>query len=99
MFAKGEIGDNGIYNQDLSDKALLLEFGGVDNNMEELKNASNAAADVFSEIFWDAEKVDGKAKDEKNGLKVVEDMGSFIGKPLFYRSYCYSVSFRNAASQ
>lgn len=43
MFAKGEIGDNGIYNQDLSDKALLLEFGGVDNNMEELKNASNAA--------------------------------------------------------
>lgn len=65
MFAKGEIGDNGIYNQDLSDKALLLEFGGVDNNMEELRNASNAAADVFSDIFWDAEKVDGKVKDEK----------------------------------
>lgn len=65
VFAKGEIGDNGIYNQDLSDKALLLEFGGVDNNMEELKNASNAAADVFSDIFWDAEKVNSKAKDEK----------------------------------
>ncbi|MGE6629240.1 stage II sporulation protein P [Bacillus sp. NPDC077027] len=65
VFAKGEIGDNGVYNQDLSDKALLLEFGGVDNNMNELKNAANAAADVFSEIFWDAEKVNGGSSSKK----------------------------------
>lgn len=35
VFSKGSPGDNGVYNQDLNDRALLLEFGGVDNNLEE----------------------------------------------------------------
>ncbi|MGG1573491.1 stage II sporulation protein P [Fictibacillus sp. NRS-1165] len=48
---------NGIYNQDLSQNALLIEMGGIDNNLEELYRTSDAFADVFSEFYWQAEKV------------------------------------------
>ncbi|OLS41629.1 stage II sporulation protein P [Bacillus sp. MRMR6] len=50
-------GQNGVYNQNLSENALLIEFGGVDNNFEELNRSAEALADVFSEYFWQAEKV------------------------------------------
>ncbi|WP_110112076.1 stage II sporulation protein P [Bacillus sp. CGMCC 1.16541] len=50
-------GRNGVYNQDLSPNAILVEMGGVDNNMEELTNSAKALADVFSEMYWEAEKV------------------------------------------
>ena len=50
-------GFNGVYNQNLSDKAILIEFGGVDNTFEELNNSADALADVFSEYYWQAEKV------------------------------------------
>jgi stage II sporulation protein P len=50
-------GTNGKFNQDLSEKALLIEFGGVDNTFEELFRSSDALADVFSEYYWQAEKV------------------------------------------
>lgn len=53
---KGE-GVNGVYNQDLSENAMLIEFGGVDNNMEELSRTAEAVAEVFSEYYWQAEKV------------------------------------------
>lgn len=64
-FPKAHAGDNGVYNQDLTDRALLLEFGGVDNNLEELQRAANAAADVFSEMYWDAEKVNAASGETK----------------------------------
>ncbi|MDZ5470924.1 stage II sporulation protein P (plasmid) [Bacillus sp. 31A1R] len=48
---------NGKFNQDLSEKAMLVEFGGVDNTFEELNRSADAFADVLSEIFWDAEEV------------------------------------------
>lgn len=48
---------NGKFNQDLSGKAMLVEFGGVDNTFEELNHSAEAFADVFSEIYWEAEKV------------------------------------------
>lgn len=48
---------NGVYNQDLSQNSLVIEFGGVDNNLEELYRTADAVADVFSELYWDAEKV------------------------------------------
>jgi len=48
---------NGKYNQDLSSNAILIEFGGVDNTFEELYRSSDALADVFSEHYWQAEKV------------------------------------------
>ncbi|MEH7245544.1 stage II sporulation protein P [Neobacillus niacini] len=50
-------GQNGVYNQNLSENALLIEFGGVDNTLEELNRSAEALADVFSEYFWQAEKV------------------------------------------
>lgn len=50
---------NGKFNQDLSGNALLIEFGGVDNTFEELYRSAEALADVFSEYYWQAEKVDG----------------------------------------
>ncbi|WP_338750236.1 stage II sporulation protein P [Bacillus sp. FJAT-52991] len=52
---------NGKYNQDLSENALLLEFGGVDNTYEELNRTANAFADVFAEYYWEAEAVQGPA--------------------------------------
>jgi len=44
---------NGVYNQNFSDKAILLEVGGVDNNQAELKRTMEAFADVFSEVYWE----------------------------------------------
>lgn len=53
-------GFNGVYNQDLSENALLVEFGGVDNTFEELYRSADALADVFSEVYWQAEEVNGQ---------------------------------------
>lgn len=53
VFSKSKAEGNGIYNQDLSKRALLIEFGGVDNNKEELNNAVDAFADIFGTYYWD----------------------------------------------
>jgi stage II sporulation protein P len=53
---------NGKFNQDLSGNALLIEFGGVDNTFEELNRSADALADVFSEFYWQAEKVGAPAQ-------------------------------------
>ncbi|WP_456278224.1 stage II sporulation protein P [Bacillus sp. AK128] len=55
-------GTNGKFNQDLSENALIIEFGGVDNTMEELNRSAEAIADVFSEYYWQAEKVNGESE-------------------------------------
>ncbi|WP_370221547.1 stage II sporulation protein P [Cytobacillus sp.] len=60
VFVKGKSEGNGIYNQDLSERALLLEFGGVENNLDELNNSIKAFADVFSEYYWKAEPVNAE---------------------------------------
>ncbi|CQR46902.1 Stage II sporulation protein P (SpoIIP) [Paraliobacillus sp. PM-2] len=54
---QGGAGKNGVYNQDLSDNAILIEFGGVDNTMTELYRSADALAEVFSDYYWDAEAV------------------------------------------
>lgn len=59
VFAKPKSAGNGIYNQDLSQQAMLIEFGGVDNNMEELQNTVEAFAEIFSEFYFEAEMVNG----------------------------------------
>ncbi|MCQ6274546.1 stage II sporulation protein P [Bacillus sp. V3B] len=59
VFIKGKDEGNGVYNQDLTDKSMLLEFGGVENNMEELNHSIEAFAEVFSEYYWNAEEVSG----------------------------------------
>ncbi|WP_102274504.1 stage II sporulation protein P [Cytobacillus massiliigabonensis] len=55
-------GGNAVYNQDLSENAMLIEFGGVDNTFEELYLSAGALADVFSEFYWQAEKVNQQAE-------------------------------------
>ncbi len=56
---------NGKFNQDLSENAILIEFGGVDNTFEELFRSVSAVADVFSEYYWQAQKVQAPAPAEK----------------------------------
>ncbi|MBB6445966.1 stage II sporulation protein P [Bacillus benzoevorans] len=56
-FTKAGAGTNGKFNQDLSEHAILVEFGGVDNTFEELNRSAEALADVVSEYYWQAEKV------------------------------------------
>jgi len=51
---------NGIFNQDLNENALLFEFGGVENSLEELYRSAEVLAEVFSEYYFDAEAVDGE---------------------------------------
>ncbi|MEH7745949.1 stage II sporulation protein P [Neobacillus drentensis] len=53
---------NAVYNQNLSKNAILIEFGGVDNTFEELNRSADALADVFSDFYWDAEKVNKDAE-------------------------------------
>ncbi len=62
---QGGKGNNGVYNQDKSENAMLIEFGGVDNNFEELRRTAAAIADVIAEYYWQAEKVnaDGSNKE------------------------------------
>lgn len=57
---KGE-GVNGVYNQDLSPRALLIEIGGVENTFEQLNRTARALAKAFAEIYWEAEPVDASA--------------------------------------
>ena len=39
---------NGIYNQDISTKSILIELGGIDNNIDEVLNTITAIADILS---------------------------------------------------
>ncbi|MCA1062613.1 stage II sporulation protein P [Rossellomorea sp. AcN35-11] len=51
VFVKTRTEGNGIYNQDLTERAMLLEFGGVENNLVELYNSTEAFAEVFAEYY------------------------------------------------
>lgn len=57
VLLKSKSDGNGVYNQDLSDRAALLEVGGVDNNLEEIHRSLEAFAEVFAEYYWADEKV------------------------------------------
>lgn len=48
IFEKSTSEGNGVYNQDLSKKAILLEIGGVDNNETQLKNTCQALAKLIN---------------------------------------------------
>ena len=47
---------NGIYNQDISGNVMLIELGGVDNNIEEVLNTINAISDILSMYIDSYEK-------------------------------------------
>lgn len=56
-------GNNGIYNQDLLENAVLIEFGGHENTLDELYRTADIVAEVFSDYYWDAEKVDAPTEE------------------------------------
>ena len=39
---------NGIYNQDISSNVMLIELGGIDNNIEEVMNTINAISEIIT---------------------------------------------------
>ena len=61
---QGGSGRNGVYNQNLADNAILIEFGGVDNKMDELYRSADVFAEVFSSYYWDAQAVHGSEDSE-----------------------------------
>jgi stage II sporulation protein P len=65
-FTKEGAGTDGKFNQDLSERAILVEFGGVDNTFEELYNSAEILAEILSEYYWQAEKVNQPASDPPN---------------------------------
>jgi stage II sporulation protein P len=60
IFVKTKDSGNGVYNQDLSESAILIEVGGVDNTLEELFRTVEAFSEVFSKYYWEEGKVDSK---------------------------------------
>lgn len=52
VFGKTKADGDGVYNQDLTENALLIEIGGVDNTLEELYRTVDVLAEVFSEYYW-----------------------------------------------
>lgn len=48
---------NGVYNQDLNDNTLLMEIGGYENTLEEMYLTADVIAEIFSGLYWEAEKV------------------------------------------
>jgi stage II sporulation protein P len=51
VFVKTRAEGNGVYNQDLTERAMLLEFGGVENNLVELYNSTEAFAEIFAAFY------------------------------------------------
>ena len=51
IYKKGGAGVNGIYNQDFSKYAILLEIGGYQNTPTEVMNSTLAFADCFLEVI------------------------------------------------
>lgn len=47
IYKKEGIGVDGIYNQDISSNSILIEVGGVDNNIDEVLNTTEAIANVL----------------------------------------------------
>ncbi|MDR4946994.1 stage II sporulation protein P [Neobacillus cucumis] len=62
VFLKTYKEGNGVYNQDISSKAMLIEIGGVDNNLNELDNTIDVFSDILADYYWkanDAKAVNG----------------------------------------
>ena len=53
ILKKEGINVNGIYNQDISPNAMLIELGGVDNNITEVINSVNAISDILAKYIGD----------------------------------------------
>ncbi|MGR9049307.1 stage II sporulation protein P [Halobacillus faecis] len=57
VITKKGSGVDGVYNQDLHPNAILIEFGGVYNHLDELYRSADVMAEVFSDYYFEDEKV------------------------------------------
>lgn len=55
ILKKSGKGVNGIYNQDISPNAMLIEVGGVDNTIEEANNTMDLISYILSEYIGEIE--------------------------------------------
>ena len=51
IMKKQGYGVNGIYNQDLDERVILIEIGGHENNIEEINNTLDLIAEVIGEYL------------------------------------------------
>lgn len=51
IYKKGGVGVNGIYNQDFSNRTILIEIGGYENSIVEVLNTSLAFSECFIEVL------------------------------------------------
>ncbi|EST10555.1 stage II sporulation protein P [Sporolactobacillus laevolacticus] len=51
IVGKTKLEGNGIYNQDLSKNAILVEIGGVDNNLQEITRSSKAFGEALAQVI------------------------------------------------
>lgn len=58
VYKKDKTEGDGVYNQDLSDRSILIEIGGVDSTEEELENTAEVLSEVLGDYIIDAEKID-----------------------------------------
>lgn len=56
IYKKGGAGVNGVYNQDFSNRTILIEIGGYENTPSEVLNSALAFADCFMEVISKYEK-------------------------------------------
>ena len=51
IYKKGGPGVNGVYNQDFSKRAILIEIGGYENTPSEVLNSVLAFSECFMEVI------------------------------------------------
>ena len=57
VYLKTRAEGNGVYNQDISNRSILVEVGGIDNDKSELSNTIDAFSEVFKELYEGAIEV------------------------------------------
>lgn len=60
VITKKGSGVDGVYNQDLNPNSILIEFGGVYNNLDELYRSADIFAEVFADYMYEDQKVSGE---------------------------------------
>ncbi|MFD2616657.1 stage II sporulation protein P [Terrilactibacillus laevilacticus] len=56
IIGKSKLEGNGVYNQDLSKNAILIEVGGVQNTLDELDRSANAFSEALTEVINSTDK-------------------------------------------
>ena len=60
VYLKTRAEGNGVYNQDISSRSILVEVGGIDNDKNELSNTMDAFSEVFKELYKGAIEVNAQ---------------------------------------